>query len=131
MIVLQRIAYRDKYVIGKLYLGNMFFCHTLEPQKGSLGASKGCIPSGIYRVSNSWSPKFKKMLLLLQDVPGFEGIRIHAGNTPLDTSGCILVGDNNKVGTLVNSTARLNELMRLYAKNSSYLNMIHIIDIRL
>ena len=129
MLVLQRFAYRDKYVVGKLYLGNVFFCHTLEPQNFAVGASKGCIPSGVYKVHITWSSKFKKMLPLLDSVPGFDGIRIHAGNTPLDTAGCILVGDNLKVGQLANSTARLNELLRLFSKNSSYLGLIHIKDL--
>ena len=50
------------------------------------------IPKGNYRVSLTWSNRFKRVLPLVQDVPGFEGIRIHAGNTSADTEGCLLVG---------------------------------------
>lgn len=50
------------------------------------------IPSGRYRVEVTYSPKFKRWLPVLHDVPGFTGIRIHAGNTSADTDGCILVG---------------------------------------
>jgi hypothetical protein len=92
MVVLERFAYRDKYVIGRLYIGNIFFCHTLEPQLGVSGSSKGCIPAGVYKMAMSWSPKFQKMLPILFDVPNFEGIRIHVGNTFKDTQGCILLG---------------------------------------
>lgn len=55
------------------------------------------IPSGRYRVEVTYSPKFKRWLPVLHDVPGFTGIRIHAGNTAKDTEGCILVGVNATV----------------------------------
>lgn len=126
MIVVERYAYRDKYVIGRLMIGNVFFCHTLEPQQGEVGSSKGCIPEGIYKMSISWSPKFKKMLPVLFDVPNFDGIRIHSGNTPLDTAGCILLGDNLKVGCVLNSQARVTEFIRIFQKNTSYFDSIYI-----
>ncbi|CDD19922.1 putative uncharacterized protein [Prevotella sp. CAG:732] len=47
--------------------------------------------------------RFKKWLSLILGVPGFSGVRIHAGNTAKDTQGCILVGENKKVGMVVNS----------------------------
>lgn len=50
------------------------------------------IPSGIYEVRITPSPKFKRPLPLLIDVPGHDGIRIHSGNTAKDTEDCILVG---------------------------------------
>ena len=50
------------------------------------------------------SPKFKRNLPRLIDVPGFDGILIHRGNTDKDTSGCILIGENKVVGKVLNST---------------------------
>ncbi len=75
------------------------FCQTLEdpdrqleaqPEQKIAGAT--AIPRGIYQVRLDWSTRFKKVLPHLIDVPSFEGILIHSGNTPADTAGCILVG---------------------------------------
>lgn len=128
MVVLERFAYRDKYVIGRLYIGNIFFCHTLEPKLGASVSSKGCIPAGVYKMAMSWSPKFQKMLPILFDVPNFEGIRIHSGNSSKDTQGCILLGDNTSLGLVLNSAARVNEFIRLFQKNKLQMDMLHIIN---
>lgn len=128
MVVLERFAFRDKYVIGRLYIGNIFFCHTLEPQLGYSGSSKGCIPAGVYKMAMSWSPKFQKMLPILFDVPNFQGIRIHSGNSSKDTHGCILLGDNTSTGLVLNSAARVNEFIRLFQNNKLQMDMLHIIN---
>lgn len=77
----------DKAVLGKLYFNGGLVCYTLE------NAAKA-IPTGLYLVQNSMSPKFKRELPLLwnSDVPANRGIRIHVGNTAKSSSGCILVG---------------------------------------
>lgn len=77
----------DKAILGKLYLNGAIVCYTLE------NAAKA-IPTGVYLVQNSMSPKFKRELPLLwnSNVPASRGIRIHVGNTSKSSSGCILVG---------------------------------------
>ena len=86
---LKRYYYSDSVTLGLLFIGSKFFCFTLEP--GRLD-DKGPIPVGGYDVIVDVSKRFKRRMPLLQNVPNFEGIRIHSGNTEADTSGCILVG---------------------------------------
>ena len=87
----------------------LYLCDTLEPQwrdyknGGRKIPGRSAIPEGRYLVLITWSPKFKQWLPLLWNVPKFSGIRIHAGNKPEDTEGCILVGKNQQVGRLVDS----------------------------
>lgn len=69
------------------------------------------IPEGCYPVAVTWSPRFGQWLPLLLHVRGFDGIRIHAGNIPADTAGCILVGQNLKPGQVLNSRRQLSLLM--------------------
>lgn len=94
----------------------LYFCDTLEPQWRDYnnGAykikGKSAIPEGRYAVVISWSPKMKKWLPILLNVPKFSGIRIHAGNTAKDTEGCILVGENREVGKVLDSRMWLSRL---------------------
>ncbi len=98
-MTLTRTAKRKNYTIGALNIDDEYFCDTLEPTWRDLGpscpghkiAGRTAIPEGRYPVVITWSSKFGQWLPLLLHVPLFEGIRIHAGNTPADTAGCILV----------------------------------------
>ena len=166
-IVVERIAKKNTYTIGRLYLladgdvkrkvlsgktagdkrsfehsfdleklsKDSYFCDTLEPTwrnlKGvdlqpeevnvRLGRVSGkkaqkmkgttAIPEGTYPLLVTKSPRFKEWLPYLQGVPDFEGIRIHAGNYPDDTQGCILVGENKLQGAVFNSRIWLHRLM--------------------
>jgi hypothetical protein len=87
--------------IGELFVNGLSFCFVLEDpirEKPGQPVSKWkvpgdtAIPAGTYKVEITYSPRFKCDLPLLIGVPGFEGVRIHAGNTDADTEGCLLVG---------------------------------------
>ena len=105
----ERRFLKPEYTIGRLDVDGKFFCDTLEDRVRDLSrekkiAGKTAIPAGCYEVVVNWSPRFKRRLPRLLDVPGFEGILIHRGNTPEDTAGCILVGENKMRGRVVHST---------------------------
>ena len=104
-LTLVRYEFGDKYTIGRLYVNGMFECYTLEDRvrpKGELKVfGQTAIPEGTIRVILNMSPRFKRIMPRLLDVPGFDGILIHTGNTPEDTHGCILVGDKVKDGQIV------------------------------
>ena len=109
---LKRIAYKETYTIGKLYIDGIYFADTLEDKVRDIKIKdKTAIPCGTYKVQITYSNRFKKMMPLLLNVPGFEGIRIHNGNSESDTSGCILVGQNKVKGKLVNSKMIYEMLM--------------------
>ena len=116
-LFLQRIAQTPEYTIGRLEINGKFFCHTLEDAvREQKIMHKTAIPEGTYKVVVNRSPKFKRDLPLLLDVPYFEGIRIHRGNTAKDTSGCILVGINSKKGMVLESTKYEVELTNILKK---------------
>ena len=119
-LVLIRHARRADYTIGRLEDENgKKICDTLEPiwrnyDGGEMKIPrKSAIPEGTYRVVVTKSRRFQKYLPLLVGVPGFEGVRIHAGNTSRDTEGCILVGQNIQVGKVLWSRITLEKLMKL------------------
>lgn len=118
---LVRIAKRENYTIGKLYVEGEYFCDTLEDRVRDLSVEKKipgetAIPAGKYDLIVSMSPRFKRELPRLLNVPYFDGILIHRGNTEKDTSGCILVGENKVVGKVLNSTKYEIELTALLKK---------------
>jgi hypothetical protein len=81
--------------LGVVFLDGRFTCFSLEDEIRPAGVKvdgETCIPPGRYRVGLTWSPKFSKVLPEVLDVPGFTGVRIHAGNTASDTRGCVLIG---------------------------------------
>ena len=94
LLTLIRDTFTPAETLGKLLIDGKLFCDTLEPPiVPNAQHPKGAIPEGWYKVQVTRSPKFGRLLPLLYYVPGFEGIRIHAGNNRDHTSGCILVGE--------------------------------------
>lgn len=100
-LVVKRQPSGATFTHGDLFIDGQFQCHTLEDvvreQPGVPVAQwkvpgKTAIPTGAYKVTIDMSTRFKRMMIHVLDVPGFEGIRIHSGNTDADTEGCLLLG---------------------------------------
>ena len=102
----------DLFTEGELFINSIPFCNTLEPAQGKkVKYGKGCcIAPGTYSIDFHYSSKFGKYMLTLCGVSGRSGILIHSGNTPKDTSGCILVGKCGGVLPLTYSTSTLGSL---------------------
>lgn len=135
-IVLKRIALKDSYTIGKLYVDGKYFCDTLEDKVRDLNKDgdlldvgenkiygKTAIPYGRYeitmkvqsskysqRASYAWCKGYLPRLL---NVPHFEGILMHGGNSAEDSCGCLLVGENKVKGKVINSMETLKRLYRI------------------
>ena len=124
-ITLIRFAYRSDYTIGKMYVNDAYFCDTLEDTNRDLNKNgrfdngetkvygRICIPFGHYTVDLTMSAHFKRVLPILVGVPDFAGVRIHRGNEPSDTLGCILVGENKIKGKVINSTPYEEKLVQM------------------
>lgn len=129
-LTLLRIGLSPECTMGRLFDNgggrDAFGCDTLEPPDRGLTsdmtegrirrlkvAGQTAIPTGRYRLLVTKSPRFQQWLPLLVGVKGFEGIRIHAGNTVRDTAGCILVGVASHChdGVLDKSRLTLRQLM--------------------
>ncbi len=132
---LNRIARRPTYTIGRLLEGSSYFCDTLEDPVRELkdlnndgdfddqgeGKIHGqtAIPAGTYEIKMTYSARFKKVMPILINVKGYSGVRMHSGNRPEDTEGCILLGKNKIVGQLVDSRLWTN---MFYDTLKSYLD---------
>jgi len=126
---LRRIFKGTSYTIGKLYLDGTYFCDTIEDTVRNLPITcpttpKGlpckcpekvyaqtAIPSGRYKITIEYSPRFKRKLPYLHDVPHFIGILMHSGNDQTHSSGCIIVGKNKVKGKVLESRATLDKLL--------------------
>lgn len=91
--------------IGSLYVNGMWECYTLEDvvRTGPKVYGQTAIPEGTYEVRITFSNRFKRDMPQLMNVPGFDGIRIHAGNDASSTEGCLLVGKAKSVDRIYNS----------------------------
>ena len=100
-LTLNRVFKVETYTVWKLYVNGTYFSDTLEDKVRPAGIKikhETAIPFGRYRVVIARSTRFQRDMPLLLDVPMFDGILIHSGNTIADTSGCILVGKNDVKG---------------------------------
>lgn len=113
LVIVDRDKYSSLDTIGNLYIENKIFCFTMEDvcrPNGEKIKGQTAIPFGKYKIGLRYSPKFSKKyghdMLWIMDVPQFEYILIHPGNTRFHTEGCLLVGD--KIGILKGDRAVLN-----------------------
>lgn len=117
-LALNRIFLGSSATIGELLINDKYLCDTLEDRvrpEGEKVYGKTAIPEGTYEVKLTHSPRFKKILPEILNVPNFSGIRIHTGNSSKDTEGCILVGtwDGEKEDWVGNSKIAFDKLMPL------------------
>lgn len=130
-LTLKRLNLTPNYTEGELYVNGVYFCKTLEDTNRDLNKNgqfdnnekkvygETCIPYGKYKVILSYSPKFKRELPEILEVPDFQGIRIHRGNKISDTLGCVLCGEKVKNGYLSNSTPYEIKLVELFKQAKS------------
>ena len=137
-LTLKRIAKKDKYTIGKIYNGNTWICDTIEDKDRGLKSTmtekeiakikvknETAIPSGRYTITmDVVSPKYSKIAYYrnqcdggkvprLLNVKGFDGVLIHKGNTAQDSSGCIIVGRNTRVGMVLESQTYFEKIYKI------------------
>lgn len=136
-ILIKRVALKPTYIIGHMYIDGKYICDTLEDTNRDANKNgvfdngevkiKGqtAIPYGTYEVVWAYSPKYKRFTPRLLNVPSFEGILIHSGNTSKDTEGCILVGENKKKGMVLNSRATVNKLYPII-RNACKQGKVHL-----
>jgi hypothetical protein len=113
---LERQDFLPNCTIGRLFVNGLSFCDTLEDKvrDGEKIKHETAIPYGSYEIDLTWSNRFGKVMPQLLKVPNFEGIRIHAGNTDKDTSGCVLVGERSaETGKIINSRTTYERLFEL------------------
>lgn len=109
-----RYAFNQKSTLSICYLDGSFFCYGMEPESvegAVVFGARDLIPNGTYRLKLSMSKKFSKLLPEVLGVPFNSGIRIHAGNFPADTSGCLLIGRGIERSALANSSVMVENLI--------------------
>lgn len=125
-LVLTRTTRTANTTIGSLTHQGRHICFILEDFDRGLHSGmelrhisrikvygKTCIPTGRYRVVLTYSPRFKTNMPLLQQVPGYSGIRIHPGNTAANTEGCLLPGTSTGRDRVNQSRIAYNALLQL------------------
>lgn len=135
-ILVDRKWKKENYTIGNVFINGKFFCNSLEDKDRGLNDKMSAkeinskkiygqtaIPTGTYEIrmtysgkfaTKSWGRKYNGQVPLLLQVKGFDGVRIHPGNTAKDTLGCILIGKNTAKGTVTQSIEYYFKLLDYY-----------------
>jgi hypothetical protein len=122
-LYLKRETFTEESTIGKLTIDGQFECFILEDKDRGLTSTmtiqeitarkvfgKTCIPYGRYEIDWTMSARFKKMMPILLNTPGYTGIRIHTGNSEKDSLGCLLPGRKRANNMVTESMAATNLL---------------------
>ena len=120
MFTLIRDKRTEKAILGRLFIGGVFICYTLE------NAAKA-IPAGLYSMQNSKSTKFGRELPLIygDKVPASRGVRIHAGNSYKDSSACLLVGmSRNCVAGTISESKNAATMITMLCRNVRQLAIV-------
>lgn len=135
-LTLKRKFLGGKYTVGDLFIDSKLFCNTIEDvvrelpgtcpytPKGQSCKCKGkvyaqtAIPTGTYKITMEYSPRFKRKLPLLHNVPHFIGILIHSGNDESSSAGCLIVGNNTIKGKVTNSRVTSDKLNAILSKET-------------
>lgn len=121
-IKVARTDFTEKSTIGNMSIDGDFVCYTLEdkvrekrnkPVAQWKIRGETAIPRGTYNVVDTFSNRFRRDMLLLQNVPGFSGIRLHAGNWAKNTEGCILVGTGKTTDMITHSVRAVVKVEKL------------------
>jgi hypothetical protein len=122
IVVIDRKWKKDTYTIGRVFIDDVFFANSMEDKDRGLTKDmplaeikkrkvygETAIPAGKYEVRMTYSPKYKRMMPQVMDVPGWTGVRMHSMNEAKDSLGCIGLGKNDKPGWISNSRATCAE----------------------
>lgn len=127
-LTLERKVFNKESTEGNLYVNGKWFCHVIEDvtrakpgewKKDLKVYAKTAIPYGRYPVRVTWSPKFKRQLTAIENVPDFIGIRIHNGTNSGSSAGCPIISYINDDGPdgirnrVVNDKAAMNALVKI------------------
>jgi hypothetical protein len=126
-IIVKRVTRTAKSTVGELtIMGALFRCYTLEDQDRGLNNKmpvdeiqkakvfgETAIPSGRYQLTIDFSPHFGHDMPHILNVPDYDGVRIHPGNVPADTLGCILLGKDQGPDAVWNSREAFAEFYPL------------------
>ena len=119
-ITVTRDIFTNQSTTSTVRVDGIPFCFALEDVDRKLECNSECkvdgetaIPRGTYRVIVDYSQRFQTLMPHVLDVPGFEGIRIHPGNSAVDTHGCLLLSLGRGPDRVTNSRAAYNSFMTL------------------